>query len=90
MPNNKAENKKRRLRGVVVSNKMAKTVIVSVTRMAKHPKYLKYQKLTRRFKAHDEKNEYQEGEKVVIEETRPLSKDKRWRVVERIEKPVNE
>jgi len=75
------ENKKRRITGVVVSDKMTKTRVVAVSRLKKHPRYLKYQTLTTRFKAHDEKNEYHEGDKVVIEETRPLSKDKRWRIV---------
>lgn len=72
---------KKRLEGVVVSEKMNKTRIVSVTYLRRHPKYLKYYKITKRFKAHDEKNEYKVGDKVVIEETRPLSKEKRWRVI---------
>lgn len=70
--------KRRRLKGVVVSDKMAKTVVVSVTRLKKHSKYKKYFKVTRKLKAHDENNEYHVGDKVVIEETRPLSKEKRW------------
>ena len=75
------QNKKRRITGVVVSDKMQKTRVVSVSRLTKHPRYLKYQTLTTRFKAHDENNEYHTGDKVVIEETRPLSKDKRWKIV---------
>ncbi|MBI4117174.1 MAG: 30S ribosomal protein S17 [Parcubacteria group bacterium] len=74
----------RRLKGSVVSDKMAKTVVVSVVRLKKHPKYKKYFKVTRKFKAHDENNEYHPGDKVVIEETRPLSKDKRWRVISKL------
>ncbi len=76
--------KKRKLQGVVVSDKMMKTVVVSVTHEKKHPKYLKYYKVTNRFKAHDEKEEYNVGDKVIIEETRPLSKEKRWKVISKI------
>ena len=75
---------KRRLEGVIVSDKMQKTVVVEVTRFKKHPKYLKYYKVSRRFKAHDEENVYKAGDKVLIEETRPTSKDKRWKVVTKI------
>lgn len=64
-----------------MSDKMAKTAVVSVVRLKKHPKYKKYFKITKKFKAHDENNEYHVGDKVVIEETRPMSKEKRWRVV---------
>ncbi|MFN7088596.1 MAG: 30S ribosomal protein S17 [Candidatus Paceibacteria bacterium] len=76
--------KKRRLEGVVVSDKMQKTVVVAVERIKEHPKYKKRYKVTRRFKAHDEKNEYHVGDKVIIEECRPLSKEKRWRVVKKL------
>jgi len=76
------ENKKNRiLKGVVVSDKMQKTVVVAVTRLVKHPKYKKYYKITKRFKAHDEKGEFHTGEKVLIRETRPMSKEKRWIVI---------
>ncbi len=71
---------KRKLTGIVISDKMAKTRVVAVFRMKKHPKYLKYYKATSKFKAHDEKNEYHTGDKVVIEEARPMSKEKRWRI----------
>ena len=64
---------------------MQKTVVVAVTRFKKHPKYLKYYKVSRRFKAHDEENIYKTGDKVLIEETRPTSKDKRWKVVTKID-----
>ncbi len=83
------ENKEvshRRLVGIVTSTKMDKTVIVSVTKPKKHPKYLKYRKRTKKLKVHDEKNEYGLGDEVIIEETRPISKEKRWRVVELIKK----
>lgn len=60
---------------------MDKTRVVVVSRLKKHPRYKKYYKITRKFKAHDEKNEYKTGDKVVIGETRPLSKEKRWRII---------
>lgn len=74
----------RKLEGIVVSDKMNKTRVVSVDRMRKHARYHKYYKLTTRFKAHDENNEYKTGDKVVITETRPLSKDKRWIIAGKI------
>ena len=73
--------KGRKLSGTVVSDKMQKTVVVAVSHEKKHPKYLKYFTKTNKFKAHDEKNEYHTGDKVIIQETRPLSKYKRWIVV---------
>ena len=75
------ESKHRILKGIVVSDKMTKTVVVAVTRLKKHPKYLKYYKVTKKFKAHDEENKFKTGDKVTIQETRPLSKDKRWKVL---------
>jgi small subunit ribosomal protein S17 len=81
MAQSEIQKKIRKITGVVVSDKMAKTRVVAVSRLKKHPRYLKYQTLTTRFKAHDEKNEYHTGDKVVIEETRPLSKEKRWRII---------
>ncbi|MDO8601578.1 MAG: 30S ribosomal protein S17 [bacterium] len=77
---------KRQLEGVVVSDKMQKTAVVEVTHMRKHPKYLKYYKVSSRFKAHNEKNEYKTGDRVIIEETRPLSKDKYFTIVKLIKK----
>lgn len=71
----------RELVGVVVSDKMQKTRVVAVTHQKKHPRYLKYYQATERFKAHDEKNEYHTGDKVLIRETRPLSKEKRWVII---------
>ncbi len=78
------KNKIKTLKGIVVSDKMQKTVVVSITRLKKHPKYKKYYKVTKRFKAHDEKGEYHTGDKVVIQETRPISRDKRWKVLNKI------
>ena len=72
--------------GVVTSNKMAKTITVAVERKVKHPIYGKFVKKTTRFHAHDEKNEATVGDVVRIMETRPLSKTKRWRLVEIVEK----
>ena len=74
--------------GTVVSNKMDKTVVVAVETSEKHKIYGKVQKRTYKLKAHDEKNECQEGDEVKVMETRPLSKDKRWRVVEIVEKAI--
>lgn len=67
---------------------MQKTRVVAVTRIKKHPRYLKYIKVTKRYKAHDEKNEYKAGDKVVMRETRPLSKEKRWVIIKKIS-PAN-
>lgn len=72
--------------GTVVSDKMEKTVVVAVETLVQHPLYSKRQKRTERYKAHDEQGQAHEGDRVRIMETRPLSKDKRWRVVEIIEK----
>ncbi|MGH1364331.1 MAG: 30S ribosomal protein S17 [Calditrichia bacterium] len=72
--------------GMVVSDKMDKTVVVAVERMVKHPLYKRYIKQTSKFKADDQENNCDIGDKVKIIETRPLSKTKRWRVVEIIEK----
>jgi small subunit ribosomal protein S17 len=72
--------------GVVTSNKMTKTITVSVERKVKHPIYGKFVKKTTKFHAHDDKNECSVGDVVRIMETRPLSKTKRWRLVEVVEK----
>ena len=72
--------------GVVVSNKMEKSIVVLVERKVKHPKYGKFVKKSTRFMAHDEKNECNMGDTVRIMETRPLSKNKCWRLVEIIER----
>lgn len=73
--------------GTVVSDRMDKTVVVSVERRLAHPLYGKQVSRQKRYQAHDESNEYQVGDVVRIEETRPLSKLKRWRVLELIERP---
>jgi small subunit ribosomal protein S17 len=75
------ENKGKTLSGVVVSDKMDKTVVVLVSRFVKHPKYGKYYNVSKKYKAHDEENKYKTGDKVDIVETRPISKDKKFKVV---------
>jgi len=71
--------------GVVVSDKMEKTIVVEIVRKAKHPLYGKTVTTSKRYKVHDEENKAKIGDKVLITETRPLSKDKRWRLVEIVE-----
>ena len=71
----------RKIKGTVVSDKMKKTRVVEVTRMKKNKRYFKYFRITKRFKAHDGKEEYKVGDEVVMEETRPMSKTKRWRII---------
>ena len=72
---------KRILEGVVVSDKMNKTVTVGVSNFKKHPVYKKYYNVIKKYKAHDEENSFKIGDKVKIQESRPVSKDKRWVVV---------
>ena len=79
-------NFRKQREGVVVSNKMTKSIVVAVESKLQHPKYGKFLKKTSRFMAHDEKDECQIGDVVRIMETRPLSKNKCWRLVEIIEK----
>jgi len=76
------QTKRRRLKGVVVSNKMEKTAVVKVDRTVLHSKYLKRFTKSQRYKAHDENNTAKVGDSVVMEECRPLSKDKTWRIIE--------
>lgn len=68
------------LQGVITSNKMQKTVVVRVDRLRRHPKYQKFFRISKKFKAHDEKGEFGVGDTVMIQETRPLSREKHWRV----------
>lgn len=75
---------KRQLQGNIVSNKMQKTVIVKVERLKEHPKYRRRYRVNKKYKAHTESGEYQVGDKVVIEECRPISKEKKWRVISKI------
>jgi small subunit ribosomal protein S17 len=83
---NQERNERKVRTGKVVSDKMDKTVVVAVERLVQHGLYGKPVKKTTKFKAHDENNESHTGDTVTIMETRPLSKDKRWRVVEIVER----
>jgi len=74
---------KRQLKGKIVSNKMKKTVVVEVEQMKEHPKYKKRYKVHKKYKAHYEEGEFKIGDKVTIEECRPISKDKHWRVIKK-------
>ncbi|HXI60475.1 MAG TPA: 30S ribosomal protein S17 [Polyangia bacterium] len=78
---------RRELIGIVTSDKMQKTRVVQVERRLSHKKYGKYMTSRTKYKAHDEKNEYKTGDRVLIVESRPLSRDKRWRVEKLIERP---
>lgn len=81
-----AEQKRKIKTGVVVSDKMQKTIVVRVERLTRHPLYKKIIRRFKKFKAHDEKNSAKAGDTVKIVESRPLSKDKRWRLLEVINK----
>ncbi len=85
MKENKVANRKQFI-GIVVSDKMDKTVVVMVERLVKHPLYKKYIRRRRKFMAHDAENACRAGDKVLIEETRPLSRHKRWRVRQILER----
>ena len=75
---------KKQLIGTIVSNKMQKTVVVLVERIKEHPKYKRRFRVYKKYKAHDEKREYKAGDRVIIEECKPISKEKRWRVVGKV------
>lgn len=75
---------KKKLQGIVTSDKMQKTVVVKVERVTEHPKYKRRYKIHKKYKAHDENNTYKTGDTVVIEETTPISKDKKWKVIGKI------
>jgi small subunit ribosomal protein S17 len=81
-----ARNRRKTQVGLVVSDKMQKTVVVEVVRRGRHPLYKKVVRYNRRFKAHDEQGDAHLGDRVLISETRPLSRDKRWRVVQVLER----
>ena len=85
-PNADGRGLRKRVVGVVVSDKMNKTRVVAVTELYKHPKYGKVMRRTKKSKAHDEKNECGVGDRVLLMETRPLSATKRWRVAEILER----
>lgn len=75
---------RKKIKGVVASDKMDKTVVVRVDRYVKHPKYGKYYTITKRYKAHDENNSCKVGDTVIIEESKPISKDKNFIVLEKV------
>lgn len=75
---------KKQLQGIVISNKMQKTVVVKAERLKEHPKYKRRYRLHKNYKVHVEKGEYHIGDKVLIEECKPISKEKRWRMVGKI------
>lgn len=77
---------KRKLKGIVVSDKMQKTVVVKVARVKEHLRYKRRYEVHKRYKVHDEKGEYKIGDEITIEECRPLSKEKKWRVVGKAKK----
>ena len=84
MDQNIKQNKAKVLKGVVASDKMQKTAVVEVLRLKKHPIYKKYYKVSKRFKAHNPENQYHTGDKVLIKEARPMSKEKRWVIISKI------
>lgn len=79
---------KKSLIGLVASSKMDKTVVVEVTRRVMHPVYHKYIKQRKRYQAHDDTNDCRQGDRVLIEECRPLSKNKKWRILEILERAI--
>ena len=78
-------SKKQQLTGLVVSDKMQKTIVVKVDMRKRHEKYKKSYTVSKKFKAHDENNEYKTGDKVTIEESRPMSKEKRWKIIGKVQ-----
>ena len=81
-----ASNARKVREGVVVSNKMNKTIVISIVERVRHPKYAKFVSRTKKLYAHDETNDAQVGDRVRVMETRPLSKQKRWRLIEVLER----
>jgi small subunit ribosomal protein S17 len=75
---------KRRFKGVVVSHRMDKTAVVKVVEIKVHPKYGKRYRVSEKYKVHDEKNEYKVGDGVIFEECRPISREKRWRMIGKV------
>ncbi len=79
--NKNSSSKAKCLKGVVVSDKMEKTVVVSVSRFVKHPKYGKFYKVSKKYKAHDEENKHKVGDEVEIMSVKPISKDKKFKII---------
>ena len=80
----------RKIKGTVISNKMAKTLVVRVDTLKRHAKYQKFYRTSKKFKVHDENGEYRIGDIIIMVETRPMSKDKRWRAVELVKRSAVE
>lgn len=80
---------KRKLQGIVISDKTKKTITIKTERLKQDPKYKRIFKIHKKYKAHDEKEKYKIGDKVVIEECRPISKDKKWKVIDKLSKHLN-
>lgn len=80
----------RKLKGTIVSTKTQKTAVVRIDRLKKHPKYQRYYRASTKLKAHDATGQYNVGDVVVVQETRPMSKDKRWRVVGLVKRTIAE
>ncbi len=74
---------KKQLKGILVSDKMQKTAVVKVERIKEHPKYKKRYRIFKKYKAHNPENEFKIGDKVIIEECRPLSKEKKWKIIKK-------
>ncbi len=81
---------KRQLIGKIISDKMQNTVVVEVERIKEHPKYKRRYRISKKYKVHAETNEYKAGDKVIIEECRPLSKEKKWKIVKKIASNIAE
>jgi len=77
---------KRQLTGIIISNKMRKTAVVKVEQIKEHPRYKRRYRFHKKYKAHDEEGKCNIGDEVIIEECRPISKEKKWKVIKRIEK----
>lgn len=81
---------KRQLTGKIISDKMKKTLVVRVERIKEHPKYKRRYRVTKNYKSHDESGEYKIGDRVIIEECKPISKEKKWKVLKKIAPGENE
>jgi len=81
---------KRQLTGTIVFDKMQRTVVVNVERIKEHPKYLRRYRISKKYQAHVEQGEYKVGDRVIIEECRPISKEKKWRVIKKLTSHIGE
>jgi len=81
---------KKQLIGTIVANKMQKTIVVKMERIKEHPKYLRRYRISKKYQAHVEQGEYKVGDRVIIEECRPISKEKKWRVIKKLTSHIGE